>query len=380
LSALKLLRQIEIKKGAFMVVKTKGKSQELLHENEVLIQNLRDHAPYPLLVLNPDTSIKYANWALEDLTGYSSSEIIGCKPPFPWFTGDIKSQTDELLRANMLKGEQRSEKLARKKNGELFWIQVSSKPIMIRGELRYFLSNWVDITERKKAEAQLSRLNQELRNLTAHLDSIREEERANISRMIHDELGQALIALKMDVFWLGKNLRTDQKNLAEVTKSMLGLIDDTFDKARWISTVLRPRWLDDLGLCDTLKWLAEEFQEMTEINTRIVIGKDVSLDKQLSTAIYRIFQEALTNIFRHSKASRVQISLRQNKDQVILRVSDNGVGISRKQISNARSFGIMGMRERAQFLGGTFEILGGKKNGTSIRVVLPRRAEEATKC
>jgi PAS domain S-box-containing protein len=363
-----------------MTTKSKEKGRQILRENEVLIQNLRDYAPYPLLVLNPDTSISYANQALADLTGYSSEEIIGRKPPFPWFTGDIQSQTDELLRTNMLKGEQRNEKLARKKNGDLFWIQVSSKPIMINGALRYFLSNWVDITERKKAEDQLSRLNQELRALTAHLDSVREEERANISRMIHDELGQALIALKMDVCWLGKNLDGKQKPLVEVTESMLGLIDDAFAKVRWISTVLRPRWLDDLGLSDTLKWLVEEFQEMTGITSKIVISRNLNVDKQLSTSIYRIFQEALTNIFRHSKASSVQVSLKQSVTQIVLTVSDNGVGVSRKQISNPKSFGIMGMRERAQALGGTFEISGGRKTGTSIRVALPRKLEDANKC
>jgi PAS domain S-box-containing protein len=360
-----------------MSAKTLEGRQETLRENEVLIQNLRDYAPYPLLVLNPDTSIRYINGALQELTGYSAAEIIGLKPPFPWFTGDIQSQTHELLKTNMLKGESKSEKLARKKNGELFWIHVSSKPITINGELRYFLSNWVDITERKQAEDQLFRLNQELRNLTGHLDSVREEERANISRMIHDELGQALIALKMDVCWLEKNLQKTQKPLAELASSMLGLIDETFDKVRWISTVLRPRWLDDLGLAETMKWLAEEFQEMTEIKTRIVVGRDLNLDKQLSTAIYRIFQESLTNIFRHAKASNVQVSLKRQGQQLILIVTDDGVGISRTQIGNPKSFGIIGMRERAQFQGGSFAIKGAKGSGTSIRVVFPLKNGEA---
>ena len=247
------------------------KNQEILREHEILLYNLREYAPYPLMVINPDTSIDYVNSALEELTGFSQKELIGCKPPFPWFTGDDKSQSEDFIKNNWLRGEERSEKLARKKNGELFWILVSAKPIMINGELKYFLSNWVDITERKKAEEQLSRLNQELRNLTAHMDSVREEERGNISRMIHDELGQALIALKMDVCWLRKKLGNSQGTQSEVTESMLNLIDSTFNKVRWISTVLRPRWLDDLGLSDTMKWLVEEFQEMTEIKSKITI-------------------------------------------------------------------------------------------------------------
>lgn len=352
------------------------KSKDILREHEILIHNLREYAPYPLLVLNPDTSINYANSALEKLTGYSMKEIIGRKPPFPWFTGDIQSQTEELLKNNMLKGEEKSEKLARKKNGELFWIQVSSRPIIIKRKLKYFLSNWVDITERKHAEVQLSRLNQELRNLTTHLDSVREEERANISRMIHDELGQALIALKMDICWLRKGLDDRQNALLDVTDSMLGVVDDTFKKVRWISTVLRPRWLDDLGLSDTMKWLVEEFQEMTEIKCKITVSRKLDLDKQLSTGIYRIFQEAMTNIFRHSKASQVWVSLKQNGNAILLRVDDNGVGISEKYIANPKSFGIIGMRERAQSLGGNFTITGAKNQGTSICVTIPKNRKK----
>jgi signal transduction histidine kinase len=152
---------------------------------------------------------------------------------------------------------------------------------------------------------------------------------------------------------------------------MISLIDATFKKVRWISTVLRPRWLDDLGLSDSIKWLIEEFQEMTEIQCELSMSRSLNLDKQLSTAIYRIFQEALTNIFRHSKATRVQISLKKQGNQIVLSIADNGIGISSKRMSKTKSFGILGMRERAQSLGGIFEITGARNKGTSIKASFP---------
>jgi PAS domain S-box-containing protein len=344
--------------------------QNIIQENVVFINSLHEYAPYPLLIFNADTSIRYVNPAVENLTGYSSEELMGKKTPFPWWYGDLDSQTQEF-KSRMHIEEQKIEKTARNKNGEIFWIQVSTKPVIIDGKLKYLLSNWVDITERKKAEEQLSGLNKELRNLSAHLDSIREEERGNISRMLHDEFGQALTAMKMDVCWLKKNLNNNQQSLATVMESTLDLIDKTFQKVRWISTVLRPIWLDDLGLPDTMKWLVEEFQEMTDIKCELNVDRKLHPDKQLSTTIYRIFQESLTNIFRHSKASQVKISLRKKYNQVVLTVVDNGVGISRKQITSPRSFGLIGMRERTKFLGGEFEITGAKNKGTSITITIP---------
>jgi PAS domain S-box-containing protein len=227
-------------------------SKELIGEHEVFINNLCGDAPYPLFVIGPDTSIRYVNPAFVELTGFTLKELIGRKPPYPWWCGDINKKTTEL-KSVVLSGESRIERRNVKKNGEHFWVQVSGKPVLINGEVKYFLSNWVDITKRKKTEQQLSKLNKDLRSLTAHLDSIREEERGNISRMIHDELGQALTALKMDVCWIRKSLDGDKHSVMDTTDNMLKLIDATFKKVRWISTVLRPIWLDDLGLADTFK-------------------------------------------------------------------------------------------------------------------------------
>jgi signal transduction histidine kinase len=271
----------------------------------------------------------------------------------------------------VLYGEDVIERCNIKKNGELFWVQVSGKPVYIDGQLQYYLSNWVDITERRESEQKLNNLNQELRRLSAHLDSIREEERGHISRMLHDEIGQTLTALKMDVCWIKKGLTPEQKAVAEVSDSMVKLIDSTITKVRWISTVLRPMCLDELGLADTVRWLIEEFREMTGISCTANIGDSIKVDKQTSTAIYRVIQESLSNIFRHSKATEVNLSLTQRDNHVDLRIKDNGIGITRGKTSSLRSFGIIGMRERTQALGGTFTISGRKNQGTLISVSIP---------
>jgi PAS domain S-box-containing protein len=340
-----------------------------IHESQVMFDNLSEFAPYPLFLINPDTSIRYVNPAFVELTGYTKEELVGCKPPYPWWNGEVETKTGELI-AN-LEGHSKIERCNIARNGKRFWVQATGKPVFLNGKLEYYLSNWVDITERKKAEQKLSKLNKELRQLTAHMDSIREEERGNISRIIHDELGQALTSLKMDVCWIQKNLSDNQPATIQLTDSMLKMIDATFQKIRWISTVLRPIWLDDLGLPDTMKWLAEEFQQMSGIKCRITVGKNLRINKQISTTIYRIFQEALTNIFRHSKASQVKIILKSEKDNLVLIIFDNGKGIPAPLISSHRSYGILGMRERAQYVGGTFGITSGKNKGTMIKVLFP---------
>lgn len=350
------------------IEKVRSKS---IPESDVLFDKVCEYAPFPLLVINSDTSIKYVNPAFVELTGYTMEELKGCKPPYPWWTGDLETKARELTLN--LNGKSKIKRCNIAKKGEFFWVQASSKPVHINGTLKYYLSNWVDITERNDFEQKLSKLNKELRHLTAHMDSIREEERGNISRMIHDELGQSLMALKMDVCWIKKDLHEDQQSSIQLTESMLNMIDATFQKIRWISTVLRPIWLDDLGLPDTLKWLVEEFQQMSGIRCKLSIENNLNINKQLSTTIYRIFQEALTNIFRHSKASSVRIVLKTEKGSLLLTVVDNGKGISEKMISSHRSYGIIGMRERAHYIGGTFNISSNKSKGTVIKATFPAK-------
>jgi PAS domain S-box-containing protein len=230
----------------------------------------------------------------------------------------------------------------------------------------------MDITERKNAEKELKSSKEELQNLAAHLQSIREKERMLIAREIHDELGQSLTALKMDLSWLYKKMPRDKALLPKRTKSMLGLVDTTIQSVKRISSELRPGLLDDLGLSAAIEWQGEEFQNHTGIRCEVSVEpEDIILDQERSIAIFRIFQEALANVARHAKATRVKASLKKKAGKLELKVRDNGRGITEEKISDPKSFGLIGIRERAQFLDGTVEIRGIRDKGTTITVRIP---------
>ncbi|MGB2845452.1 MAG: sensor histidine kinase, partial [Candidatus Aminicenantaceae bacterium] len=230
----------------------------------------------------------------------------------------------------------------------------------------------VDITERKQAEEEIKNSREELRNLAAHLQSAREEERTLIAREIHDELGQALTALKMDLSLLTSKLPKYQKPLLSRAKSMTSLLDETIQTVKKLYTELRPSMLDDLGLAAAIEWQTEEFQSRTGIKCEVKIEpKEPILDKESSTAIFRIFQEALTNVARHTDASEIKVNLTEKAKVLELRVRDNGGGITGEKIHDPQSYGLIGIRERAQFLGGEAKIIGVQNRGTTIAVSIP---------
>lgn len=229
-----------------------------------------------------------------------------------------------------------------------------------------------DITERKRMEEALRSSREELRNLTLHMETVREEERSSLGREVHDELGQALTALKMDVSWLSNRLLKDQVHLLEKTKSMSKLIDVTIQTVQKISTKLRPRLLDDLGLAAAIEWQAEEFQKRTGIECEVEIDHEyLTLETDISTAIFRIFQETLTNIACHANATQAKVSLKEKAGKLMMRVRDNGKGITKKEIFHPRSFGLIGIRERARVFGGKVTIQGTPGRGSTVTVSIP---------
>jgi signal transduction histidine kinase len=216
-----------------------------------------------------------------------------------------------------------------------------------------------------------------LRRLAAHLISVREEERAHIAREIHDELGQVLTGLKMEVTWLARRLK--EAPLIEKTDSMCKLIDSSVQTVRKIATGLRPEMLDDMGLVAAVGWQAKEFQKRTGIRARVKLPPEsTKLDIDVATTMFRIFQEILTNVARHSRATRIDVELaigeKAGEEKVTLEVADNGVGIADADLNGKKSLGLLGMHERALLFGGEVKITGAGGEGTRVLVSIPARS------
>ncbi|HEX8556524.1 MAG TPA: response regulator [Pyrinomonadaceae bacterium] len=230
-----------------------------------------------------------------------------------------------------------------------------------------------DVTERRQAEEQLERSNEQLRSLSVRLQAVREEESIRIAREIHDELGGALTGLKMDLSWISKRLAGEcPAAVRQKLQSALELIDETVVKVRNISTELRPSVLDDLGLAAAIEWQAREFEKRTEIRCEIVsLHEDITFSPEKSTAVFRIFQEILTNVSRHAQASRVEVRMTGQGGDLLLKVSDNGRGIEEGKVAEATSIGLLGMRERAMIFGGQVDVAGVEGRGTTVVARIP---------
>src|SRR5581483_2036201 len=245
------------------------------------------------------------------------------------------------------------------------------KPIRMIGAL-------MDITERKLAQEELEKSHAQLRDLSTRLQSRLEEERTRIAREIHDEFGQVLTVLKMELSWLQKKFSGKQQQaLREKAQSMSKLIDAAIRTVRKTATELRPGILDDLGLTAAIEWQAQEFEKRTGISCRLsILPEDLTADPERSTAIFRILQEALTNVARHAKAGQVDIQLLREEPSLVLKVRDDGIGITEDQATHSKSLGLLGIRERVRLWGGKVTIRGVKGKGTEVHVQLPieRRA------
>jgi PAS domain S-box-containing protein len=351
-----------------------------LIESQRFVQRIADATPNLLYLYDVvENKNVYINPRIQEILGHSPEDVRRAGTSFFKAFGhpddlniiqSLRERFSEASDGDIVESHYRM----RNERGEWRWFH--SRNVVFKrtsdGLLKLVLGIAQDITEQREAEDELKSSRQQLRHLLAHLQSVREDERTRISREIHDELGQSLTALKMDVSWLIKRFGRDQKELREKAQRMSKLIDMNIQTVKRISAELRPGLLDELGLTAALEWQAEEFQDRTGIKCELSISpEDITLDRNVSTTIFRVFQETLTNIVRHARAKNVSVNLMEKKGQIVLSVADDGKGLTKSQVSSPKSIGLMGIRERVAFLGGDVKFSGEKDKGTTVTVTIP---------
>lgn len=354
----------------------------LAEEREKLLHQLRlQFERMPIGYVLADHNFRIVEWnpSCEKIFGFTRAEVLGrspfdlvispsLKPFIHEFIDKLKTGKETLTAIN--------ENLT--KDGRTILCEWFDTPLFDdHGNYTGMIAMVQDITERRLAEESLRKSNIQLRNLSAYLQSVREQERKHIAREIHDELGQELTALKMQAAIIQKAIvklegTVPKAELLELTNSLTAMADTSIKTVRRIATELRPDVLDKVGLIDALKWQAQEFEKRTGAQCIFLSRIDEwDFPDNVATALFRIFQEALTNVSRHAAATRVAAELSLREGWVEFRIEDNGRGITKEQIENTSSLGLVGLVERARLLGGTATILGVPGAGTTIRVQIP---------
>jgi PAS domain S-box-containing protein len=336
--------------------------------------SLIDHALNGMAILQ-NGCIIFANRGLADICGCSVAELLRMTPE------QVAAVVHEEDRKSVL--VQMSECLAGRaappiqvirfihKDGTVRWVETQSWRIEHEGAPAVQVV-YRDTTAERAAEEELGQANRKMRNLAVHLLQVREEERRKIAQDVHDQLGQTLAALKMDLHWLAKRIGGDAAPLRDRLRATIELGEEAIGTVQRIASDLRPRMLDDLGLTPALNWLGSDFARRTRIRCKVSANIPSGIvGKNAATALYRIAQEALANVARHSHADHTALRLYATDGVLFLQVEDDGIGITEEQAGAADSFGLIGMRERLAELGGSLSINGEPGFGTILVVRIP---------
>lgn len=362
---LSIIKEITERKKSEIEMKESESRFKMLFNNAndaVFVTQLSNEKTYGDFVEVNEVACKRLGYTKDEFLQLSPSAIVSQKS-----INDFNINMERLLK----EGHVVYDLVHRAKDKKLIPVEINSH-LFIYNDKPTVLSIARDITERKKTEEKLKHTSKLLRDLATHLQSVREEERTMIAQEIHDNLGQVLTALKIQLSLLANKLDNNQQSLKVKIKSLSELIDTSVESVQKISSKLRPGILDELGLIAAIEWQAEEFEKMTNIKCSVVLPKEeFALGENKSTAIFRILQEALTNVARHSQATQVSISLLKHQSDISLEIHDNGKGITQDQVKDFKSLGIHGMEERALVFGGQVYIEGIAGKGTIVKVEIP---------
>ncbi len=333
------------------------------HTYRVFVERMNEGAA----VLSSDRTVLHCNGRFARFIGAALQSVIGSSVlDLVW--PEDHPKLDALLRI-AVRRNCRGEVRLRSRKGVPLSVQLSLNPLRL-GSGRAVCLIASDLSEMKRAEQELRATGEQLRHLAGHLLSVREEERARISREVHDELGQSLTAVKMDLAWLAARLPRRNGQTIERIRSTSHLADSMIQSIRRISTELRPAVLD-LGLAAAVEWQVQEFELRSGIQCKLRLLTRQVVPSNASTAMFRIFQETLTNIARHARATRAEVVLQKQGERLVLLIRDNGQGFDQTAPSLSKSLGLLGMRERAAILGGAVSISSVLGKGTTVTAWIP---------
>ena len=352
-------------------------ASEAVKQAEDRVRLIIDTIPTMAWSLRPDGVVDFLNQRWLDYAGLSLEQFVK-DPARPIHPEDIP-KVMEKWRANMAIGEQYEDEMRlRRADGEYRWFLVRTAPLRDEhGNIVKWFGSSIDIEDRKRAEQLLRDSREQLRALTARLESLRENERIQIAREIHDDLGQKLTGLKMDLRRAERKIEglegsPEVNSLLDTVVSATDLVDGITASVQEIAANLRPEMLDKLGLSVALQYEARRFQERTGVPCVALLPEaEPELSAEVSITLFRIFQECLTNIARHAHATKIEAALKLDDEWIALRVEDNGRGLTDAEIANPESLGLLGMKERVALLGGEIDFRGGPERGTIINVRIP---------
>jgi PAS domain S-box-containing protein len=364
--------------GYFIDITDQVNAEKSLQETNRVLSALIQASPLAIICLDLDQKVTLWTPSAEKLFGWSAGEVLGKE--LPTIPTELRNEFDTLfIQSTTLPPLINYETQRIHKDGSRIDVSISnSVQYKSTGEKNGVMTILVDISKRKIAERQLEKSLAELHALSARLVTIREEERSRISREIHDELGQNLTGLKMDLFRINKRLSKydDHQSVEQIlgqTADMIELVDLSINSVRRIATELRPSILDTLGIIPAVEWLVSDFQSRVGIHCEFISLVDhFQPSTEVSTALFRVCQEALTNIIRHADASQVIIILDAYRDRIQMTIEDNGRGFDVEEITNTHSLGLIGMKERIIALNGEFLIQSTPSSGTLLTARIPK--------